>query len=63
MIPPRRLDQTSAYNPDSQAVNDAPEHQVKSGFLLDVVVAQSATVLELLTSEDETLLIRGNTRA
>jgi len=36
------------------------EDQVKSRFLLDVVVAQSATVLQLLSSKDETLLIRRN---
>jgi len=36
------------------------EHQVESRFLLDVVVSQSAAVLELLASENKTLLIRGN---
>lgn len=30
----------------------APEDQMKSGLLLDVVVAESATVFELLSSED-----------
>jgi len=34
---------------------------VKSGLLLDVVVAESAAILELLAGEDETLLIRGDT--
>ena len=37
------------------------EHQVKGGFLLDVVVAQGAAILKLLTSEDQTLLIRRDT--
>ena len=37
------------------------EHKVKSGLLLDVVVGQSATILQLLAGEDETLLIRGDT--
>merc|ERR1712184_78338 len=37
------------------------ENQVKSGFLLDVVVSQGATILELLAGEDETLLVRRNT--
>ena len=37
------------------------EHQVESRLLLDVVVGQGATVLELLSSEDEALLIGGNT--
>jgi hypothetical protein len=34
------------------------KNEVQSGFLLDVVVGQSATILKLLTSEDQTLLIR-----
>ena len=33
------------------------EHKVKGGFLLDVVVAESPAVLELLSGEDEPLLI------
>ena len=36
------------------------EHQVKSGLLLDVVVGEGAAVLQLLASEDETLLIGRN---
>jgi len=35
--------------------------QVKSGFLLDVVVRQSSTILKLLAREDQTLLVRRNT--
>jgi len=34
--------------------------QVESGFLLDVVVGESAAILELLAGEDETLLVRWN---
>ena len=34
------------------------EHEVKSRLLLDVVVRESAAILELLAGEDETLLIR-----
>ena len=30
-------------------------------YLLDVVVAQGAAILKLLTSEDQTLLVRGDT--
>jgi len=30
-------------------------------YLLDVVVAEGAAILELLASEDQTLLVRGNT--
>ncbi len=36
------------------------QHEVQSRLLLDVVVRERATVLELLPGEDETLLIRGN---
>jgi len=36
------------------------EHEMKSRFLLDVVVRKGATILELFTSEDKTLLIRGD---
>ena len=37
------------------------EDQVKSRLFLDVVVRQGATILELLTSKNKTLLIRWNT--
>merc|ERR1712142_980477 len=33
------------------------QNQMKSGFLLDVVVGQSATVFQLLASKDQTLLV------
>merc|ERR1719153_2210946 len=36
------------------------EDEVKSGLLLDVVVRESTTILQLLAGEDEPLLIRGN---
>ena len=36
------------------------ENQVESGLLLDVVVRKSSSVFELLSSEDESLLIGGN---
>ena len=35
--------------------------EVKGRLLLNVVVRQRAPILELLTSEDETLLVRGDT--
>jgi hypothetical protein len=34
---------------------------VERGLLLDVVIAESAAILQLLTSKDETLLVRGDT--
>jgi hypothetical protein len=36
------------------------ENQVKSRFLLDVVIRKSSAVFELLSSEDESLLIGGD---
>merc|ERR1719401_186757 len=36
------------------------ENQVKGGLLLDVVVGKRASILELLSREDQSLLIRGN---
>ena len=36
------------------------ENKMKSGLLLDVVIRESATVLELLSSEDQALLVRRN---
>jgi len=36
------------------------QNQVEGRLFLNIVVGQGTTVLELLTSEDETLLIRGN---
>ena len=37
------------------------ENEMEGGFLLDVVVRKGSAILELLTSEDESLLIWGNT--
>merc|ERR1719408_363773 len=37
------------------------EDEMESGLLLDVVVAEGSAILELFTSEDESLLIWGNT--
>merc|ERR1711878_222878 len=36
------------------------EHKMKSALLLDVVVREGSSILKLLTSKDEPLLIRGN---
>jgi len=36
------------------------ENQVKSGFLLNITVLKSSSVLKLLSSEDESLLVWGN---
>jgi len=37
------------------------EDEMESGFLLDVVIGESSSILELLTGEDKSLLIWGNT--
>lgn len=37
-----------------------PQHKVKRGLLLDVVVRQGAPVLQLLASKNQTLLVRRN---
>ncbi len=37
-----------------------PKNEVKGRLLLDVVIIQCPTILELLASEDKTLLIWGN---
>ena len=36
------------------------EHKVQRGFLLDIVVGKSSAVLKLLSSENQTLLVRGD---
>ena len=42
------------------ATTTQTEHEVERGLLLNVVVRQCATVLELLSSENQTLLIWGD---
>ena len=37
------------------------KHEMKGGFLLDVVVGESTSILELFTGEDESLLVGRNT--
>ncbi|KFQ50650.1 hypothetical protein N333_09348, partial [Nestor notabilis] len=36
------------------------QHEMKGGFLLDVVVRQGASIFQLLASKDQPLLVRGN---
>ena len=42
------------------AATTQAQHQMESGLLLDVVVGQGAAVLKLLASENQALLIRGD---
>ena len=60
MMPPRRL-VAHKYNSIMSHIDGAPKDQVQGRLLLDVVVAQSATILELLSGEDQALLVGRDT--
>ena len=45
----------------SHTTSSESKNQVKGGLLLDIVVRESSAILQLLSSEDESLLIWGNT--
>jgi hypothetical protein len=36
------------------------ENEVKSGFLLNIVIRESATIFKLFSSKDQALLVRWN---
>lgn len=36
------------------------ENEMQGGFLLDVVIGEGTSILELLACEDQALLVRGN---
>ena len=46
---------------DNGTTTTKTKDEVKGGLLLDVVVREGATILELLSGEDQTLLVRGDT--
>ncbi|EOA98709.1 hypothetical protein Anapl_02640, partial [Anas platyrhynchos] len=50
---------SQGFHKDLHATSQAQD-KVESGFLLDVVVRQGATILQLLASEDQPLLVRRN---
>merc|ERR1712228_482983 len=52
-LPGEGLDEDLHASPES-------EHEMEGALLLDVVVGESSSVLELLASEDQSLLIWGN---
>ncbi|KAK9151908.1 hypothetical protein Syun_010217 [Stephania yunnanensis] len=52
-LPCKRLDKYLHTTPQTQ-------HQVQGRFLLNIVISKSTTILKLLPSEDEPLLIRGD---
>merc|ERR1712039_473596 len=37
------------------------QHQIQGGFLLNVIIRESTSILQLLSSEDQSLLFRWNT--
>ena len=45
----------------SHTATSKSEDEMEGGLLLDVVVGEGSSVFELLSSEDESLLIGGNT--
>jgi len=51
---------SKSFDKDLHASSQS-QHQVKSRFLLDVVIRESSTVLKLLSGKDETLLVRRDT--
>lgn len=59
-MPPRRLSPQLAPDMVKLGTNYAPEDQVQSRLLLDVVVAKSAAILKLLAGKDKTLLVGRN---
>ena len=44
----------------SRTTSSESEHQVKGGLLLNIVVRKSSSIFQLLSSEDESLLIWGD---
>ena len=48
---------SSSFGGAVSVASSKSEHQVEGGFLLDVVVREGSAVLELLSSEDESLLV------
>jgi len=46
---------------DHLAPTTETEHKVKGALLLDVIIREGAAILELFTSENETLLVGGDT--
>ena len=44
----------------SHTTSSESEHQVESGLLLDVVIREGSSIFQLLSSEDESLLIGGD---
>ena len=62
---PGRFNATSVINSNAAAccllATAQSQHQVQCALLLDVVVRQSSTILQLLASEDQSLLVGWDT--
>ena len=56
----RGIDDTREDNEAYLHSSTEAKHQVKSGLLLNVVVGEGTSILELLAGKDETLLVRWN---
>ena len=52
--------QTSSNLQNINLPSTQPQNEVEGGLFLNVVVGKSATVFQLLPSEDQPLLVRGN---
>ena len=52
------LDRRCTSDARSDAASAETEHEVEGRLLLDVVVRQGKSILELLAREDQTLLVR-----
>merc|ERR1719350_801460 len=48
------------YEPQNLVSSSQSEHKMKSALLLDVVVREGSSILKLLTSKDQPLLVWGN---
>jgi hypothetical protein len=58
-LAPTSLNARQRLDEDLHAAAEAQD-EMQRGFLLDIVVRQCASVLQLLASEDQPLLIRRN---
>ena len=60
MTPPAELGEHTSLDEDLHTSSQS-EDQMEGRFLLDVVVSEGSAVFQLLSGEDESLLIRGDT--
>merc|ERR1711911_455873 len=60
---PFQMEKSNSYiifEPQNLVSSSQSEHKMKGALLLDVVVRKGSSILKLLTSEDEPLLVWGN---